>query len=491
MKKLRLFSKTFLFTMLLMCIIILVSHCLLYFFMPGVYVNEKNKTLTKISDQASEEMNGKSLDDILDMTKKISENSDVNIMVSTPESVYAFSSFVTMNSDAAALKNEIQNAENIESNDHFGTYQFDSSLENNDSSSLNIAGYSLISPSNTHITREKEFNAEDGSAIKITLMMNLQPVTEASNVMFLILPYTMTISILISLCAAFLYARALTKPIKAICASAKEMEKLDSSILCNVTSQDEIGELAQDINRLYTTLQHTIHSLEAEIDNVSKAEKMKVDFLRSASHELKTPLTSMSIILENMILNIGKYKDHEIYMKKCKEIVDHLSVMIKDILDTSSLDGMTSPNLKEEIKLEDWIKQISEPYLLIAKSKKIVFNLHLDQPLIIYSNPALLQKAISNIISNAVQYTPAYHEIIITLKNNKLMIDNECEPIPQEHLSHLIEAFYRIDFSRNKQTGGNGLGLYIVDQILTQLKISYSFLPYEKGMRFIIDLPKA
>ena len=491
MKKMRLFSKTFLFTMLLMCIIILVSHCLLYFLMPGVYVNEKNKTLTKISNQAIEEMNGKSLDDVLDLTKKISESSDVNIMVDTPESAYAFSSFVTMSSDANTLKNEIQSSENIENIDHFGTFQFDSSPENNNSSSLNITGYSQIAPLNTHITREKEFNIEDGSTIKITFMMNLQPVTEASNVMFLILPYTITISILISLCAAFLYTRALTKPIKAICASAKEMEKLDSKILCSVTSQDEIGELAQDINQLYTTLQHTIHSLEAEIDNVSKAEKMKVDFLRSASHELKTPLTSMSIILENMLLNVGKYKDHETYMKKCKAIVDHLSVMIKDILDTSSLDFMASPNLKEEIKLDDWVKQISEPYLLIAKSKKISFNLSLDQPLIIYSDSALLQKAISNIIANAVQYTQANHKIKITLKNNKLIIDNECEPISQEHLSHLTEAFYRIDFSRNKQTGGNGLGLYIVDQILTQLNIAYRFLPYEKGMRFIMEFPKA
>ena len=486
MKKMRLFSKTFLFTMLLMCIIILISHCLLYFLMPSVYVDEKNKTLTKISNQAFEDMENKNLDEILDITKSISENSDVNITITTPESVYAFSSYVSMSSKTNDTENEIQRSENIVNTEDSDILQFDPSVNNN-IPSLNISGYSFISTNNTHITREKEILLEDGNPVQISFNMNLRPVTEASNIMFLILPYTITISVLISLCAAYLYARALTKPIKAICASAKEMENLSVETQCNVTSQDEIGELSQNINQLYTTLHHTIHSLEAEIDNVSKAEKMKVDFLRSASHELKTPLTSISIILENMILNIGKYKDHDTYMKKCKEIVDQLSTMIKDILDASSLDGTMDPITKETICLADWLSSISDPYLLIAKAKRVTITIDLKQSLVISTNPIPLQKAISNIIANAVQYTPEHHEIKIILKNNQLIIENECIPIKNEHLPHLTEAFYRIDFSRNKQTGGNGLGLYIIDQILTMLNLSYTFLPYENGMRFTIN----
>lgn len=68
---------------------------------------------------------------------------------------------------------------------------------------------------------------------------------------------------------------------------------------------------------------------------------------------------------------------------------------------------------------------------------------------------------------------------------------NECTPIPQEHLVHIMEAFYRPDFSRTKQTGGNGLGLYFVSQILQQRSFPISSVPYENGMRFIIDLKEA
>ena len=217
MKRMRLFSKTFLFTMLLMCIIILISHCLLYFLMPSVYIEEKNKTLTKISNQAFEEMENKSLDEILDLTKNISENNDVNITITTPESVYAFSSYVSMSTKTNDTEYESQHSENSVNMDDSNNFELTSSVDTN-MTPLNISGYSFISTNNTHITREKEILLEDGKPVQISFNMNLQPVTEASNIMFLILPYTITISILISLCAAYLYARALTKPIKAICA---------------------------------------------------------------------------------------------------------------------------------------------------------------------------------------------------------------------------------------------------------------------------------
>lgn len=107
------------------------------------------------------------------------------------------------------------------------------------------------------------------------------------------------------------------------------------------------------------------------------------------------------------------------------------------------------------------------------------FNIKIDENLFV--------KAISNIISNAVNYTDAEKEIRICIKNKNLIIENDCEPISREHLEHIFEAFYRIDFDRNKSTGGNGLGLYIVQQILTINKLNYSFKPIPNGMRFKID----
>ena len=105
-----------------------------------------------------------------------------------------------------------------------------------------------------------------------------------------------------------------------------------------------IGILAYNINSLYENLLNTIISLEEEIKNVSESEKVKVDFLRSASHELKTPLMSMHIMIENMLYDIGKYKNHYIYLEKCKDIVSELSKMVQEILDTSRLNSIENKN---------------------------------------------------------------------------------------------------------------------------------------------------
>ena len=72
-------------------------------------------------------------------------------------------------------------------------------------------------------------------------------------------------------------------------------------------------------------------------------------------------------------------------------------------------------------------------------------------------------------------------------EENSLIIENECKPIEQNHLDHIFEAFYRAEFDRNKNTGGNGLGLYIVQQILKTLNISHSFESVQNGMKFTIN----
>lgn len=226
--------------------------------------------------------------------------------------------------------------------------------------------------------------------------------------------------------------------------------------------------------------------MEEEIKNVSESEKIKVDFLRSASHELKTPLMSMNIMIENMLYDIGKYKNHYIYLEKCKDIVSELSKMVQEILDTSKLNIINNKN-ESVLDLGSLVQKNIEPYKLIAKSKKINIKMNLKESFNIKVDEKLFTKAISNIISNAVNYTDEGKEIRIYIKDKKLIIENDCKPISEEHLAHIFEAFYRVDFDRNKSSGGNGLGLYIVQQILKMYNLDYSFKSILTGMSFEVD----
>ena len=97
----------------------------------------------------------------------------------------------------------------------------------------------------------------------------------------------------------------------------------------------------------------------------------------------------------------------------------------------------------------------------------------LENDISLHISEQLLKKAMSNILLNAVNYTEAGKQITVSISGQSLSVINECTPIPPEHLKHIFEPFYRTDYSRNHDTGGNGLGLYIVDTILKKIDRLY------------------
>ena len=113
-----------------------------------------------------------------------------------------------------------------------------------------------------------------------------------------------------------------------------------------------------------------------------------------------------------------------------------------------------------------------------------------DCPLCLPKNH--LDKILSNLLSNAVSYTKPGGRVSVILDADRVLIENECAPIPKEALSRLFEPFYRPDFARDRKDGGNGLGLYIVDTLSKSMGLSYVFEPMNspQGMRFTLFLRK-
>lgn len=302
------------------------------------------------------------------------------------------------------------------------------------------------------------------------------------------LPISISCSLLISVVCSLLFSKAITDPVKRISASAEQMMKLDRGANCPIYTKDEIGTLAQNINNLYSNLLSTIEHLEREKEAVRDMEQAKIDFLRAASHELKTPVTALNATLENMILGVGKYQDYATYLPKCKEMIEQLSGMIHEILETSKLNAIDEP-----VKLFDaaeLLTELCEPYQIIAAAHQIAFSLNLSEQIPVTLPVDLFSKAVSNILANAVAYTSVGKTVSVYMDGRSLVIENECDPIPDGETHRLFEPFYRPDFSRNRDGGGNGLGLYIVDTLLTAMNLSYTFAPMKSpmGMRFTIHL---
>lgn len=152
-----------------------------------------------------------------------------------------------------------------------------------------------------------------------------------------VLPISLLCCVLISVLCSLLFSRQITVPVKQISAVAERMARMDKTAACELHTKDEIGMLADNINGLYQNLLATIEKLEIEKQRVREMEQSKVDFMRAASHELKTPLTALNATLENMILGIGKYRNVDVYLPQCKEMTERLAEMIQEILEASKL----------------------------------------------------------------------------------------------------------------------------------------------------------
>ncbi len=304
------------------------------------------------------------------------------------------------------------------------------------------------------------------------------------------LPYTIGICVVISLISAFLFSRAITKPIKHIVDTTFTMANLKKDAKCRVQSTDEIGLLSESINGLYSKLLQTIENLEHEKEQVAEVERQKIDFLRMASHELKTPVTALNAILDNMIMGIGKYKDYDTYLPLCKERSEQLAKMITEILDTTKLGTNIDSEPPATFDAIALLTSLCEQYQLIAQANGINFKMTLSDQFPVCLPSKMFLKAISNILANSVAYTIPGGTICVYMDKHNLIIENECSPIPNEHLKKIFEPFYRPDYARTKKDGGNGLGLYIVASILNYLNLPYSFCPMKdsSGMRFTITL---
>lgn len=464
MKRLKLFPKTFLYTIAIMGIVVVLVHSLMYVMLPNFYLEQKRTELEMRADELVEQLQAETGDAVLSIAERYAILHNVNITLERNGETYRYQGFTPIDIyfDPKALEPESSSM----------TVQIDEAADNYASSQV--------------IIEEKVYHEAD----RFYLMLNIQPVDESRRVVLKLLPYSIVISFIISLIAASIYSSIITRPIKNILRVTKEMEKLKKDSFCHVDSEDEIGLLAENINSLYDTLWHTIESLEQKIVDVSAVEKEKIEFLRVASHELKTPLTSLSILLENMQYKIGKYQDRDVYLAQASEMVMETTKLVEHILKASKLQTIAQEQKIERVDVKEVLSEMIASYEILARAKEVQLSIELEGTYYIEMNPEALEKVLSNLIANAIHYTDSGKRIWVQLKNGEIRIENECEPLSEEELSQIFKAFYRPDFSRHKKDGGTGLGLYIVSSILTNEEIDFSFTPSELGMAFVITFLK-
>ena len=326
------------------------------------------------------------------------------------------------------------------------------------------------SKTNSMIIEEREIKTNAGEALSLLFISTADMQKEAKELSLQFLPYSLAISLLFSAVVSLVYAKAIKNHIQEIKNETDKMIALNEEARLEVDSKDEVGELKAQINTLYRSLLQSIENVEKKNQEILRLEKLKYDFLKGASHELKTPLASLKIILENMQYNIGKYKDRDRYIGECIATVDSLSQNISQILSVSSLENLKED--EENLEIQPVLRTVLEKYEVLLQQKKLHLKNELQDEKLYIGKPAL-KIILSNLLSNAVKYTEEAGAIRIYAEEGWFYMENS------------FSKRYAMNFDLSKENS-NGLGLYIVSTLLNNYKIPYESL--EKDEKFVFRI---
>ncbi|MDU2373929.1 MAG: ATP-binding protein [Peptoniphilus harei] len=224
-----------------------------------------------------------------------------------------------------------------------------------------------------------------------------------------------------------------------------------------------------------------------------RALRLREEFSSNVSHELKTPLTSISGFSELLVNNLVEDKDKEGFYKLIYNDSKRLLSLVEDIMKISGLENAGDYD-KEEVDLREIISEILKGYEGLIEEKNIKVNFEGDGSL--FENRTMIWELFSNLINNGLKYNKEGGRLDIKIseeeENYKVHIADTGIGIPQEDLARIFERFYRVDKSRSRRVGGTGLGLSIVKHILQNIdgKVKiYSQLG--KGTTFELLLKKS
>lgn len=309
-----------------------------------------------------------------------------------------------------------------------------------------------------------------------------------------LLPLLLFLILLISSAGAFLCSRILVRPVLELSRVSKRMANLDMTWECRVNRTDELGVLADSLNTMAKRLDSVMRELETanqklreDMEHITELSRQRRDFFAAASHELKTPITILKGQIESMILGIGKYKDTGNVLPETLKEVENMERLVNEILTISKIEMSGLTGKTEVLSLPDILAKVIEALTPLAKERKITVYSRLSAEAAVSGNASLLEKAIHNIISNAIRHSPEGADVSISLTSSVLSVTNAGAHIPEEDLPVLFTPFYRVEKSRNKITGGSGLGLYFVKTILELHGFRYRIENTETGVTFTVE----
>lgn len=337
----------------------------------------------------------------------------------------------------------------------------------------------------------REFFFQDGQHAVLTVSGGLRAVNRTTEAMLRVLPWLSLALILFSFAGSFFYARFITRPIVRMSSIASRIANLDFNARWTYHRQDEIGTLGESLNQLSDNLSGTLNdlhnanaALKKDIERERELERQRMAFFSATSHELKTPVTILKGQLSGMLAQVGVYQDREKYLARALEVVNRMESLIRQILTISRIESRSTVLESEHVDLGALLYALIEQDTELMQQRSLSLTSDIDTGVILRGNEKLLSSALDNVLMNAILYSSPGAAIRVELSENHFCIENSGAHIDKDALSHVFEPFYRVEQSRNRKTGGSGLGLYLVRSILDLHGADCRIENTDKGVRF-------
>lgn len=450
------------------------------------YIYSKEGNLLEAYRLINMYYNNGQINDINSKLEDMEKNNNFEILITTPynTTVYISNDDFTPSYMKIIIKSEFLHNANA-------TYSGDK-ITINQSQDIST-GYKFIYLSST---------LDNG--YKLYIRVPIASITESVKISNNILKTIGFFTIIISGIIVVIISKRFTDPILQLNEVAKKMSKLDFSTKYKETNtNDEIDNLGKSINVMSNTMEKTIKQLrnsnielEKDIEEKSKTDEMRKQFISDVSHELKTPIALIQGYAEGLLENVAKDEEsRKFYAEVILDETNKMDTLVRKLLELIKIEYGALEFNDSEFNITELISETIRKSQVIINEKNINVIYNKDEKVMICSDEFYIEQIINNYFTNAIKNVKEVYgkkEIIINIERleDKIRVSvfNTGDNIKEEDLERIWKRFYKVDESRNRQDGGTGIGLALVKAIMERTGNRYGVENKEDGVEFYFEI---
>lgn len=499
--RMKLFFSLCVVVILIVLFLIIINNVVLESFYMYSKVETIKTTYKKINQYFNEiSINGESKIDINEELNKIAVKNDFEILIKNNENLLLYSSDENLNSAIDKINEVIMQQDrkfNIK-------YRGNKDIIIYDKNNITIRKIVDIKSNINYIFLSSELDNGYTLYIRIPISPIQESVKISNNLLILI----GGISIIIAGIIASFLSRKFTEPITELNNITTNMAKLDfSKRYIEKDTEDEINNLGKNINLMSSKLESTIKQLrttnielEKDIEEKSKIDEMRKQFISDVSHELKTPIALIQGYAEGLIENVNTDDEsRRFYAEVILDETNKMDTLVKQLLELMKLEYGKREFNDTEFNIVELINEVIRKCKVILEEQNIEVEFKQKSETInVLADDFYIDQVITNYFTNAIKHVKEVNgknEIRIELEEEKeskikIKVFNTGENIKEEDLERVWKRFYKVDSSRNREDGGTGIGLALVKAIMANYDNKFGVENKEDGVEFYIELNK-